>query len=231
MSSRLEALRRRILEQKRIREQKMMERSDEAETPHSAALAQVMHRGAGRGLAAIAGGVAGGSGALAESIAKIFEQTKDFKPRFEELAQAIDLIERLGESSARTFAPLKAFQSHLVYLVASFDAIRSFQSNLLELSRSFPPVRPLQEELMAMTDAFEGELGGLIKTLEPARDFRERILVLARSLDQANELLNELHELQASFASSRPEPAGPSSGNDLLELLGRTGEREPNKES
>src|ERR1700724_966160 len=67
---------------------------------------------------------------MAEAVAKIFEQTKAFKPRFDELNDAIEQIERLGEATARTFAPLKAFQSHLVYLVASLDSIRQFQSNL-----------------------------------------------------------------------------------------------------
>ncbi|HXD90987.1 MAG TPA: hypothetical protein VNU00_07995 [Candidatus Binataceae bacterium] len=154
---------------------------------------------------------------MVEAVAKIFEQTKTFKPRFDELGEAIEQIERLGEAAARTFAPLKAFQSHLVYLVASLDSIRVFQNNLAQLVRAFSPAQPLQEELATLTDAFESELEGLVGSLQPAKDFRDRILVLARSLDQANEMLDELRELQASFparASTAPRQPG-----DLIESM------------
>src|SRR5258708_31150426 len=144
---------------------------------------------AGSAAGSRSGGAPAGAKPMVEAVDKIFEQTKTFKPRFDELGEAIEQIERLGEAAARTFAPLKAFQSHLVYLVASLDSIRVFQNNLAQLVRSFSPAQPLQEELATLTDSFQTELEGLVGSLQPAKDFRDRILVLARSLDQANEML------------------------------------------
>jgi len=152
---------------------------------------------------------------MADAVAKIFEQTKEFKPRFEQLNDAIETIERLGEATARTFAPLKAFQSHLVYLVASLDAIRQFQNNLEQLVRTFSPAQALYDEMAALTDSFQLELQNFVQSLQPAREFRDRILVLARSLDQANEMLDELQELQSSFPV-RPGNAPQGRSEDLI---------------
>ena len=155
---------------------------------------------------------------MAEAVAKIFDQTKAFKPRFDELNSAIEQIERLGEATARTLSPLKAFQSHLVYLVASLDAIRQFQTNLEQLVRSFPPAQALYDEMATLTNSFQAELHNFVQSLQPAREFRDRILVLARSLDHANEMLDELQELQASF----PAHAGDAprvQGEDLISSI------------
>jgi hypothetical protein len=98
-----------------------------------------------------------------------------------------------------------------------------FQNNLAQLVRAFSPAQPLQEELATLTDAFQTELEGLVGSLQPAKDFRDRILVLARSLDQANEMLDELRELQASFPPRAS--TAPRQGGDLIEsILEREGD-------
>src|SRR5579859_7511293 len=120
MSFRLEELRR------RARDQELME-----EIGHAGSGGLLIEPEAGNiqstpgsAMASRGGRTASGAKPMVEAVAKIFEQTKTFKPRFDELGEAIEQIERLGEAAARTFAPLKAFQSHLVYLVASLDSIR-----------------------------------------------------------------------------------------------------------
>src|SRR5713101_8078104 len=174
MSFRLEELRR------RARDQELMEEIGHAGSGRLLSDSETgnIQSTAGGAAASRGGRAASGAKPMVEAVAKIFEQTKTFKPRFDELGEAIEQIERLGEAAARTFAPLKAFQSHLE---------------------------------------------GLVGSLQPAKDFRDRILVLARSLDQANEMLDELRELQASFparASAAPRQAG-----DLIEsILEREGD-------
>lgn len=211
MSFRLEELRR------RVRDQASMEEIGHAESRSSIDLeggsSRIM---AGSGYHSTGGST--GIKPMAEAVARIFDQTKTFKPRFDELGEAIDQIERLGEATARTFAPLKAFQSHLVYLVASLDSIRQFQTNLEQLVRTFSPAQSLYDELGTLTDSFQLELDNFVGSLQPAKEFRDRILVLARSLDQANEMLDELHELQASFPTRPPSPAR-GQGEDLIGLI------------
>jgi hypothetical protein len=140
-----------------------------------------------------------------------------------ELGEAIDLIERLGESTARTFAPLKAFQAQLLYLAASFEPVLVFQETLERLVRTFPPVKALRDELTHLTESFQRELDLLISTLEPARDFRERIITLARALEQANDLLNDLRELRTTFVkpsqSATPSRDNPARGDDLVAAI------------
>ncbi len=208
MSFKLEELRR------RVRERALMEESGQSAPPLAMEL-EGGNTGTMAGSGSYATGSAAGLKPMAEAVAKIFDQTKSFKPRFDELNDAIDQIERLGEATARTFAPLKAFQSHLVYLIASLDSIRQFQTNLEQLVRTFSPAQALYDELATLTDSFQLELNNFVQSLQPAREFRDRILVLARSLDQANEMLDELQELQASFPA---RSGGPSQGQgeDLI---------------
>jgi hypothetical protein len=157
--------------------------------------------------------------AMAEAVAKIFDQTRGFKPAFDELAGAIDVLDRLGETTARAFGPLQAFQSHLVYLVACFEPVQTFQESLRQLAQNFAPARPLHDEMARLTESLQTEIATLSRMLEPAKDFRERILGLARSFSQVNGLLDELAELQAALAAAQaaaPRQGTPSTVRDDL---------------
>ncbi len=209
MSSKLEELRR------RVRELALLEESGQ-ERPRLAIESEAGSTEAMAGSGYHSMGSTAAIKPMAEAVAKIFDQTKSFKPRFDELNDAIEQIERLGEATARTFAPLKAFQSHLVYLVASLDSIRQFQNSLAQLVKNFSPAQALYDELVTLTDSFQLELQNFVQSLQPAREFRDRILVLARSLDQANEMLDELQELQASFP---PSPTAPAPNSDLIDTI------------
>jgi methyl-accepting chemotaxis protein len=157
--------------------------------------------------------------AMADAVAKIFDQTRGFKPAFDDLVGAIDVLDRLGETTARSFGPLQAFQAHLVYLVACFEPVQTFQESLRQLAQNFAPARPLHDEMARLTDSLQTEIATLTRMLEPAKDFRERILGLARSFNQVNELLDELAELQAALAAGQaaaPKQSAASSARDDL---------------
>lgn len=157
--------------------------------------------------------------AMTAAVARIFDQTRGFKPAFDELVGAIDVLDRLGETTARAFGPLQAFQAHLVYLVACFEPVQAFQENLRQLAQSFPPARPLHDEMARLTESLQSEITTLIKMLEPAKDFRERILGMARSFNQVDELLDELAELRAALAAAQaaaPKQGAPGTARDDL---------------
>jgi len=153
---------------------------------------------------------------LAESVAKLFEQTKTFQVRFDELAQAVDLIERMTDSATRLFGPLRAFHSQLSQLAVSFESMRAFQGQLAQLGKTFEPMRLLHDQLAQLSDGIQQHVAQLVKSLDPAKDFRDRISTLARSMEQASELQADFGELYSAFRSgnsggaegdeSRPEP-------------------------
>jgi hypothetical protein len=152
---------------------------------------------------------------LAESVAKLFEQTKTFQVRFDELAQAVDLIERMTDSATRLFGPLRAFHTQLSQLAVSFESMRAFQGQLAQLGKTFEPMRLLHDQLAQLSDGIQQHVAQLVKSLDPAKDFRERIGALGRSMDQASELQADFGELYSAFRSgsggaeteeSHPEP-------------------------
>jgi hypothetical protein len=134
-----------------------------------------------------------------ESVSKLFEQTKTFQVRFDELAQAIDVIDRLTESAGRLFGPLRTFHGQLSQLSASFESMRSFQAQLAELGKTFEPMKIVHDQLAQLSDSIQSNLAQLVKALDPAKDFRDRILTLAHTLDQANELQADFGELYSTF--------------------------------
>lgn len=138
---------------------------------------------------------------VVESVGKLFEQTKTFEIRFDELTQAIDVIERLTESAGRLFGPLRAFHRQLSQLSASFESMRSFQIQLAELGKTFEPMRIVHDQLAELSDSVQTNLAHLVKALDPAKDFRDRIMTLAHTLDQANELQADFGELYSAFRS------------------------------
>ena len=136
---------------------------------------------------------------VVESVGKLFEQTKTFQVRFDELTQAVDVIERLTESASRLFGPLRAFHTQLSQLSTSFESMRSFQVQLAELGKTFEPMRIVHDQLAQLSDSVQSNLAQLVKALDPAKDFRDRIMTLARTLDQANELQADFGELYSAF--------------------------------
>jgi methyl-accepting chemotaxis protein len=148
---------------------------------------------------------------LAESVAKLFEQTKTFQARFDELAQAIDLIERMTDSATRLFGPLRAFHSQLSQLAVSFESMRAFQGQLAQLGKTFEPMRILHDQLAQLSDGIQQQVAQLVKSLDPAKDFRDRITTLARSMEQASELQSDFGELYSAFRSGNGE------GSDSVE--------------
>jgi hypothetical protein len=151
---------------------------------------------------------------LAESVAKLFEQTKTFQVRFDELAQAVDLVERMTDSATRLFGPLRAFHSQLSQLAVSFESMRAFQGQLAQLGKTFEPMRLLHDQLAQLSNGIQQHVAQLVKSLDPAKDFRDRISTLARSMEQASELQADFGELYSAFRSgnsgesddNRPEP-------------------------
>jgi len=134
-----------------------------------------------------------------ESVGKLFEQTKTFQVRFDELTQAIDVIERLTESAGRLFGPLRAFHTQLSQLSASFESMRSFQAQLAELGKTFEPMKIVHDQLAQLSESVQSNLAQLVKALDPAKDFRDRIITLANTLEQANELQADFGELYSTF--------------------------------
>ena len=214
MSSKLEELRRRF--------QGLPTKADEARAgaaPSEVATSAEAMPEATRPKLAGLGGPPARASAMAEAVARIFDQTRGFKPAFEELVGTIDVLDHLGETTARAFGPLQAFQSHLVYLVACFEPVQTFQESLRQLAQKFAPARPLHDEMARLTESLQAEIATLIKMLEPAKDFRERILGLGRSFNQVNELLDELAELQGALAAAQaaaPKQSKPSTVRDDL---------------
>jgi hypothetical protein len=143
-----------------------------------------------------------GSGApnqMAESVARLFEQTKTFQVRFDEIAQTVDLIDRMGDSANRVFGPLRTFHTQLTELAASFESMRAFKSQLAQIGKTFEPMRLLSDQLTQISDAIQAHIAHLVKSLDPAKDLRERILTLAHSLEQAGELQNSFSLLYTAF--------------------------------
>jgi hypothetical protein len=136
---------------------------------------------------------------LVESVGKLFEQTKTFQVRFDELTQAIDVIERLTESAGRLFGPLRAFHTQLSQLSVSFESMRSFQIQLAELGKTFEPMKIVHDQMTQLSDSIQSNLAQLVKALDPAKDFRDRIMTLAHTLEQANELQADFGELYSAF--------------------------------
>jgi len=137
-----------------------------------------------------------------ESVSKLFEQTRTFQVRFDELSQAIDVIDRLTESAGRLFTPLRSFHAQLLQLSASFESIRSFQMQLAELGRTFEPMKIVHDQLAQLMESIQSNLAQLVKALDPAKDFRDRIMTLARTLDQASELQANFGDLYSAFRSN-----------------------------
>jgi hypothetical protein len=134
-----------------------------------------------------------------DSVGKLFEQTKTFQVRFDELTQGLDVIERMTESTVRLFGPLRVFHGQLSQLAVSFESMRAFQSQLAELGKTFEPMKLVHDQLAQLSESIQTNLAALVKALDPAKDFRDRIMTLVRTLEQASELQADFGELYSAF--------------------------------
>jgi hypothetical protein len=136
---------------------------------------------------------------LADAVGKVFEQTKAFQARLEDLSRIFEPIDRMGNSAVRAFAPMREFQKQMAQLGRSFEPIRTFQQQLSQLAQTFEPMKALEGQISQLADSFQGHIGDLIKALEPANQMRERIEQLGAALDQASELQEQFIELYHAF--------------------------------
>jgi hypothetical protein len=145
---------------------------------------------------------------LQDSVAKVFEQTKTFEGRFDELTRTFGQIEKVADAAASVFAPLKTFHDHLAQLAVSFAPLRAFQAQLAQMAQTFEPMKVLHDQVAQLADSFQPHLAQLVGVLDPAKDFRERILALARSFEQVGEIQADFNELYSSFRSSGLDGGG-----------------------
>jgi hypothetical protein len=140
---------------------------------------------------------------VAQAVAKVFEQVKVFEDRFVEMTKTFEPVEALGQSAAKSFAPLRVFQEQLAQLSRSFEPMRAFQAQLAELAQSFAPMKGLQHQLAMISDAFDININQLMRSLEPAKQFQERLIKLARTFEPATELQDDFAILAEAFRGER----------------------------
>jgi methyl-accepting chemotaxis protein len=151
---------------------------------------------------------------LADAVGKVFEQTKAFQARLEDLSRIFEPIDRMGNSAARTFAPLRGFQKQMAQLARSFEPMRTFQQQLSQLAQNFEPMKALEGQLSQLADSFQSHIGELIKALEPAKQMRDRIEQLGAAFDQVTELQEQFTELYDAFHLSPPSNGSQINGLD-----------------
>jgi hypothetical protein len=150
---------------------------------------------------------------LADAVAKVFEETKNFQGRLDEVGRMFSLVEQVGGSAEELFGPLRAFHSQLSQLAHSFGPMRAFQAQLAQMAETFEPMRVLHDQLAQVADSFKEHLGQLVRALDPAKEFRERILRLAATFDQAGELQDQFRELYSAFNATGSESETRSAGS------------------
>jgi len=155
-----------------------------------------------------------GQNELAEAVGKVFEQTKAFQTRLEDLNRIFDPIDRAGNSAARAFGPLRGFQKQMAQLARSFEPMRTFQQQLSQIAQDFEPMKALEGQLAQLADSFQSHIADLIKALEPAKQLRERIQHLSEAFEEANELQEQFSELYEAFQLSPASNGNHANGLD-----------------
>jgi len=158
---------------------------------------------------------------LADAVGKVFEQTKAFQARLEELSRIFEPIDRMGNSAVRAFAPLRGFQKQMAQLARSFEPMRMFQQQLSQLAQNFEPMKALEGQLSQLADSFQSHIGELIKALEPAKQMRDRIEQLGAAFDEATELHEQFTELYGAFDLSPPSNGSHVNGLDAQGSVAR----------
>jgi len=149
--------------------------------------------------------VAGNAGAgnsryqLAQAVAKVFESTREYQERLADLGTSFDTIERLAQSAANAFEPIRAFRDQMEKLSSTFEPMRSFQEQLGTLAESFEPMKALHEQIAMLGEAFQINLAQLARAMEPARNFQVQLAALAKSFEAVDELQGQFLQLSESF--------------------------------
>jgi methyl-accepting chemotaxis protein len=162
-----------------------------------------------------------GQNELAEAVAKVFEQTKGFQTRLEDLNRIFDPIDRAGNSAARAFGPLRGFQKQMAQLAKSFEPMRTFQAQLSQIAQTFEPMKALEDQLSRLADSFQSHIADLIKALEPAKQLRERIQNLSAAFEEASELQEQFGELYEAFQLNPASTENHANGLDAHAAAGR----------
>jgi DNA repair exonuclease SbcCD ATPase subunit len=162
-----------------------------------------------------------GQNELAEAVGKVFEQTKALQTRLEDLNRIFDPIDRVGDSAARAFGPLRGFQKQMALLAKSFGPMRAFQAQLSQIAQTFEPMKALEDQLSQLADSFRSHIADLIKALEPAKQLRERIQHLSAAFEEANELQEQFGELYEAFQLSPASNGTHANGFDAQSSVGR----------
>ncbi len=162
-----------------------------------------------------------GQNELAEAVGKVFEQTKVLQTRLEDLNRIFDPIDRVGNSAARAFGPLRGFQKQMALLAKSFEPMRAFQAQLSQIAQTFEPMKALEDQLSQLADSFRSHIADLIKALEPAKQLRERIQHLSAAFEEANELQEQFGELYEAFQLSSAANGTYANGLDAQSSVGR----------
>lgn len=141
-----------------------------------------------------------GTGELGAAVARVFEQTRSMRATLAEFSRAFEHLERLGQSAAQAFEPLRRFQGQIEQLAKSFAPMRGLRLELAGMSETFAPMRELQNQVERLAAAFEENLGEVVVALEPARQIRQRLERLAQAFRDASELRDRFADLRSNFA-------------------------------
>lgn len=146
------------------------------------------------------GDAATGTGELGAAVARVFEQTRSMRVTLAEFSQAFEHLERLGQSAAQAFEPLRRFQGQIEQLAKSFAPMRGLRLELAGMPETFAPMRELQNQVERLAAAFEENLGEVVVALEPVRQIRQRLERLAQAFHDASELRDRFADLRSNFA-------------------------------
>ena len=155
---------------------------------------------------------------VAQAVAKAFEQIRSFEERFAELTRTFEPIDGLGQSAAKSLAPLATFRDQLTRLARTFEPMRAFQAQLAELAQSMEAMQGLQYQLALLSDAFAVNLRQASNAIQPAIEFRAMLLKLAASFDSAAELQTSFAELATVFHTDRLTITPPSESDAVNRL-------------
>jgi hypothetical protein len=160
---------------------------------------------------------------LAQAVARVFEQTKNFQDHFADLTRMFEPVESVSMAALGSIEPLRSFEQQLAQFARSFEPMRAFQSQLAQLAQTFEPMKGLQEQLSQVSEAFQVHLGRLAKSLEPAKEFQLELLRLARAFDSVADLQGQFARLGETFRRDSNSISGGSAIRAIATGVSATG--------
>jgi hypothetical protein len=160
---------------------------------------------------------------LAQAVARVFEQTKNFQNHFADLTRMFEPVESVSMAALGSIEPLRSFEQQLAQFARSFEPMRAFQSQLAQLAQTFEPMKGLQEQLSQVSEAFQVHLGRLAKSLEPAKEFQLELLRLARAFDSVADLQGQFARLGETFRRDSNSISGGSAIRAIATGVSATG--------